>query len=172
MQSTDARDKRADTRRDCRLRVTIQEEGSADNRLQALACDDSRSGVRIEVDRPLWPGMIFRIMPEDAAAAIEWADAMATVRWCTVRRPPDRRAIYVAGLQFRLPEPAPRPVRRFQVIAGRPCPEASSEQPARAIRAAARPSEGRAAVVPAARMACPCNPGTDRTGNVRAMPEA
>jgi hypothetical protein len=72
--------------------------------------------VLIEVDRPLWPGMEFGILPEPAAAPIEWAGEFATVRWCIVHRTAERKAVYLAGLQFRLPPPVSRPASRFRVI--------------------------------------------------------
>jgi len=116
MQSTKARDKRADSRHDCRIRLTLQEEAAPDHRVPAAALNLSRGGVLIEVDRPLWPGMEFGILPEPAAAPIEWAGEVATVRWCIVHRTAERRAVYLAGLQFRLPPPVSRPASRFRVI--------------------------------------------------------
>jgi hypothetical protein len=119
MQSTNARDKRADSRHACRIRLSLQEEAAPDNRLQAMALNLSRSGVLIEVARPLWPGMEFGILPEPTAAPIEWAGKLATVRWCIVDRAAERKSVYLAGLQFSLPVPASRPANRFRVIACR-----------------------------------------------------
>ena len=118
MQSTDATEKRADNRRDCSVRVTLQEDGQHAVPLAATAHNHSRAGVSIETARPLWPGMGFRIISEDASAPPEWAGATAVVCWCTVVRRPDRPAAYRAGLQIRLSQP-PTPVpRRFKVLPG------------------------------------------------------
>jgi hypothetical protein len=120
MQSTKASDKRADSRHDCRIRLTLQEETASDNRLQAVALNVSRGGVLIEVARPLWPGMEFGLWPEPAAATTEWTGEFAAVRWCIVDRTVDRKAVYLAGLQFRLPAPVARPAGRLRVIDCRP----------------------------------------------------
>ena len=120
MQSTKTSDKRADSRNDCRIRLTLQEETAPDNRLQVVALNVSRGGVLIEVARPLWPGMEFGLRPEPAAAAIEWAGESATVRWCIVDRTVERKAVYLAGLQFRLPAPVARPAGQLRVIDCRP----------------------------------------------------
>lgn len=122
MQSTKTSDKRVDSRHDCRVRLTLQEETAPDNRLEAVALNASRGGVLIEAARPLWPGMEFRILPEPAAATVEWAAESATVRWCIVDRAPGRKALYLAGLQFRLPAPASRPACRLRVLPSRPTP--------------------------------------------------
>ena len=100
MQSTKASDKRADSRHDCRIRLTLQEETASDNRLQAVALNVSRGGVLIEVARPLWPGMEFDLRPEPAAATTEWTGEFAAVRWCIVDRTEERKAVYLAGLSF------------------------------------------------------------------------
>jgi hypothetical protein len=120
MQSTKTSDKRLDSRHDCRIRLTLQEETASDNRLQAVALNVSRGGVLIEVSRPLWPGMEFGLRPEPAAATIEWAGKFAAVRWCIVDRTEERKAVYLAGLQFRLPVPVARPTGRLRVIDCRP----------------------------------------------------
>ncbi|MCU0564447.1 MAG: PilZ domain-containing protein, partial [Desulfobacterales bacterium] len=98
MQSTKTSDKRADSRHDCRVRLTLQEESGLEDRLQAVALNVSRGGVLIEAACPLWPGMEFRILPEPDAAPVEWAAESATVRWCIVDRAPGRKALYLAGL--------------------------------------------------------------------------
>jgi hypothetical protein len=125
MQSTKASDKRADSRHDCRIRLTLQEETAPDNRLQAVALNASRGGVLIEVARPLWPGMEFDMRPEPATAPVEWPGESATVRWCIVERMKERKAVYLAGLQFRLPAPVARSAGRLRVIACRPMGPAS-----------------------------------------------
>jgi hypothetical protein len=122
MQSTKTSDKRADSRHDCRVRLTLQEESGLEDRLQAVALNVSRGGVLIEAACPLWPGMEFRILPEPDAAPVEWAAESATVRWCIVDRAPGRKALYLAGLQFRLPAPASRPACRLRVLPSRPTP--------------------------------------------------
>ena len=48
--------------------VVLDLEMAFDNRVPAAALNLSRGGVLIEVDRPLWPGMEFGILPEPAAA--------------------------------------------------------------------------------------------------------
>jgi len=119
MQSTDANEKRADNRRDCSVRVTLQEDGVQAVPLPGTAHNHSRAGVSIETARPLWPGTGFRIASQDPSAPPEWAGAVAVVCWCTVLRRPDRPAAYRAGLQIRLSQPPTRAPRRFTVFSGR-----------------------------------------------------
>jgi len=148
MQSTNARDKRVDKRRECRTTLALVD-GRAGQTLQATACNYSKGGVFILADQPLWPGMEFRIRTDEGPVARVDSDCAASVRWCKAVRTPGAAISYVAGLQFCSSNRSLRPAFKFRVIPGgagrsRNQPRATPRppSPSSAIRTAAQPSEG------------------------------
>jgi hypothetical protein len=148
MQSTNARDKRADERRECKTILALVD-GRAGQTLRATACNYSKGGVFILADQPLWPGMEFRIRTLDGPVAGVDPDCAAAVRWCKAVGTPGATITYIAGLQYRSSNRSLRPAFKFRVIPGgagriRNQPRATPRppSPSRAIRTAAQPSEG------------------------------
>jgi hypothetical protein len=148
MQSTDARDKRTDQRRECRTILAL-EDGRAGRTLRATACNYSKGGIFILADQPLWPGMEFRIRTDERPVGGVDFDGAAAVRWCKAVRSPGAAITYIAGLQFCLLNRTFRPACKFRVIPGgagrirnqsRATPRLPSSSSA--IRTAAQPSEG------------------------------
>jgi hypothetical protein len=148
MQSTNARDKRADERRECRT-VLALEDGRAGQTLRATACNYSKGGVFILTDQPLWPGMEFRIRTDAGPVTGVDSNGAAAVRWCKAIRAPGSAITYIAGLQFYSSNRSSRPASKFRVIPGgagrnRNQPRATPRlpSPSRATRTAAQPGEG------------------------------
>jgi hypothetical protein len=148
MQSTNARDKRADVRRECRTILAL-EDGRAGQRLRATACNYSKGGLFIQADQPLWPGVEFRIKTDAVSVTGNASDCAATVRWCKAIRTPGLAMTYIAGLQFCSSKRSFRPAFKFRVIPGgagriryQPCATPPPPSPSSAIRTAAQPSEG------------------------------
>jgi len=148
MQSTNARDKRTDVRRECRTILAL-EDGRTGQRLRATACNSSKGGIFILADQPLWPGMEFRIRTDAVSVAGMTSDCAATVRWCKAIRTPGTAITYIAGLQFCSSNRSFRPAFKFRVIPGgagrmryQPGATPPPLSPSSAIRTAAQPSEG------------------------------
>lgn len=117
MQSTSAKDKRGDGRRECRTDLTL-EDALTGSRLQATAFNYSKGGMCIQVNIPLWPGTEFRISTEPPPSAANVGMGPAAVRWCKVVRTTSSPLTYLAGLQFCAPIRNFRPGCRFRVIPG------------------------------------------------------
>lgn len=117
MQSTNARDKRADVRRECKTRLTL-EDARAGQRLVVTAFNYSKGGILIHADQPVWPGIEFRISTDDVPVTGKAAEDAATVRWCKAIRRPDVAMTYIAGLQFCSSNRSFRPAFKFRVIPG------------------------------------------------------
>ena len=117
MQSTRAKDKRGEGRRECRTDLTL-EDALTGSRLPATAFNCSKGGMCIQISQPLWPGMHFRISAASPPSAADVGVGPAAVRWCKVVRTAGRPLAYLAGLQFCAPIRSYQPGCRFQVIRG------------------------------------------------------
>ena len=117
MQSTSAKDKRGDGRRECRTDLTL-EDAHTGSRLPATAFNYSKGGICVQVGQPLWPGTEFRISTEPPPSAANAGVGPAAVRWCKVMRTSGSSLTYFAGLQFCATSRRFRPGCSFRVIAG------------------------------------------------------
>jgi len=117
MQSTSAKDKRGEGRRECRADLTL-EDVLTGSRVRATAYNCSKGGMCIQISQPLWPGTQFRINTEPPPSAANIGVGPAAVRWCNVVRTAGSPLTYLAGLQYCAPVRSFRPGCRFQVIRG------------------------------------------------------
>jgi hypothetical protein len=117
MQSTSAKDKRSDGRRECRTDLTL-EEALTGSRLHATAFNYSKGGICIHLDQPLWPDTEFQVRTGRQSSAANVGVGPATVRWCKVVRTTGRSLTYLAGLQFCTPMRSFRPGCRLRIISG------------------------------------------------------